>query len=150
MTRGVKTSSREVGLKKWFVDLASRAKKILRGLQSLLCVWNLPCSQAAFPISSWSQDLNLEQLPSPYVYHWHRGSSTHCWWHPNKNVDNFIKWRFGIYRSPQYRRPSLFASLLELRQCKNDSMDWENFFVLNLPRVFSQQVAKRKSAANSK
>ena len=39
---------------------------------------------------------------------------------------------------------------LELRQYKNDSMDWKIFFILNLPRVFSHQIGKRKRAAISK
>ena len=42
------------------------------------------------------------------------------------------------------------ASALELRQYKNDYMDWKKVFVLNLPSFFARLIGERKNAANSK
>ena len=59
-------------------------------------------------------------------------------------------WKSGVR---QYEYLVHFGSQpipLELRQYKNDSMDWKKLFVLNLPRVFSHQIGKQKSATISK
>ena len=59
-----------------------------------------------------------------------------------------IRWLCIVKHWTNFQR--LERNRLELRQYKNDSMDWKKFFILNLPHFFARLLGERKHAANSK